>query len=106
MGLSPTIGASFLPSLTSELFGVLDRGVASLDDNRNGRPWPRPRKRGIEQLVERYDPETCRQAAREAREIVQSQEFAPNITGLFAKKCEDIERERLERRELLRRTVG
>lgn len=110
VGLPPSFGASFRTALTSEVYGVLDRGVASLGTTRNGHPWPRPRKYDIEQLVERYDEETCRQAAAEAREIVQSEDFAPNVTSLFAKKCADIaaeqEAERLSRREEIRRALA
>lgn len=93
-GTPLTVVDSFRTALTSELYGVLDRGVASCMETRNGRPWPRPRKEGIRKLVERYDEDTCRRAAKEAREIVQAQDRAPNVTGLFAKKCADIAAER------------
>lgn len=110
VGLSLPDSSLSLEAFTSELFQLLDSGVASLSDTRNGRPWPRPRKEGIHRLVERYDEETCRRAAREAREIVQSQDLAPNVTNLFAKKCADIEAEReaerLARREEIRRALA
>jgi hypothetical protein len=80
-----------------QLFQLLDSGVASVSDMRNGRPWPRPRIEGIRKLVEEYGTEVALAAAKEAREIVQSQDRAPNVTGLFAKKCADIAAEQLER---------
>lgn len=109
VGLHAVVGDSFRTALTSELYGLLDRGVASCTETRNGHPWPRPRKEGIRKLVERYDEDTCRRAANEAREIVTAQDRAPNITGLFAKKCADIEAEnaeRLKRREEIRRVLA
>lgn len=106
VGLHSFAGASFFTALTSELYGVLDRGISSLGDTRNGRSWPRPRKNEIQQLVESYDEATCRQAAKEAREIVQSQDFAPNVTNLFAKKCADIAAERESIRDTVRREFG
>jgi hypothetical protein len=106
VGLPTSFGASFRTALTSELFGVLDRGLYSLGDTRNGHSWPRPRKHAIQQLVESYDEETCRQAAKEAREIVQSQDRAPNVTGLFAKKCADVAAERESIRETVRRSLA
>jgi hypothetical protein len=41
-------------------------------------------------LVEQYPEDLCLAAAEEAREIVQSQDRAPNITNLFAKKLADL----------------
>lgn len=107
VGLSLSVGDSFRTALTSELFGVLDRGVAGVStESRNGHPWPRPRKHAIARLVERYDEETCRQAAREAREIVQAQDFAPNVTGLFEKRCKAIDADRMAKREEIRRALA
>lgn len=97
------------PSLTAlarELFQLLDSGVASCSDMRNGRPWPRPRVEGVRRLVDRFDEETCRQAAVEAREIVQSQDRAPNVTNLFAKKCGDIGAERQAIRDEIRKALA
>jgi hypothetical protein len=100
-GDSPTL--SFL---TRELFQILDSGVASLSDMRLGRPWPRPRIEDIRGLVERYDEDTCRRAAIEAREIVQSQDRAPKVTALFAKKCADIAAERESVRDEIRKALA
>ena len=100
-GDSPT-----LSSLTRELFQLLDSGVASCSDTRNGRPWPRPRIEGIRSLVEQYPEDLCRRAAVEAREIVQSQDRAPKVTALFAKKCADIAAERESRRALIREALA
>lgn len=59
-----------------------------LSENDFGRPWPSPRREIIVRLVREFDGDLCIQAAREAREIVQVQDRAPNITALFAKKLE------------------
>lgn len=106
VGLSPAEDSPTLSSLTRELFGVLDRGVSSLSGMRNGRPWPRPQIEGIRRLVEQYDEDTCRRAAGEAREIAQSQDRAPNITNLLAKKCADIAAERESVRDEIRRALA
>lgn len=105
VGLPPSVGASFRTALTSEVYGTLDRALASLGDTCNGRSWPRPRKNAIQQLVESYDEDICRQAAKEAREIVQSEDFAPNVTNLFAKKCADVAAEQLAERESIRAEI-
>lgn len=104
VGLSSTDSTLSFEAFTSELFQLLDSGVASCSDTRNGRPWPRPRKEGIRKLVEQYGTDIALAAAKEAREIVQSQDRAPNVTNLFAKKCADVAAERAER-ESIRDTV-
>lgn len=106
VGLSRSTDSPTLSLLTRELFQLLDSGVASVSDMANGRPWPRPRIEGIRKLVESYDEETCRLAAQEAREIVQSQDRAPNVTGLLAKKCADIAVERESVRAEIRRALA
>lgn len=110
MGLSLSGSSLSLEAVVRSLYQLLDSGVASCSDTPKGRPWPRPRKEGIRKLVEQYGPEIAEAAAKEAREIVQSQDFAPNVTGLLKKKCADIaaerDAERLSRREEIRRAVG
>jgi len=76
-------------SLTQEICGLLQRGLDSLGDNDNGRPWPSPRSEAVETIIAGYDPEVVRVAARETREIVQSQDRAPNVTALFKQKLSE-----------------
>ena len=69
---------------------ILRGGIDSLDVNDYGRPWPYPSRSSIARLAAKYDRDICIKAAWEAREIVQSQDRAPNITGLFEKKLRDL----------------
>jgi hypothetical protein len=69
---------------------ILKGGLDSLSPNDYGRPWPNPRRDLLANLLAQHDGDLCVQAAREVREIVQSQDRAPNITALFAKKLEDV----------------
>jgi hypothetical protein len=68
----------------------LTAGLATLSLNDHGHPWPNPRRDVIAQLLGEHDDDLCIRAAREAREIVQSQDRAPNITALFAKKVAEL----------------
>jgi len=61
-----------------------------LSDNDHGRPWPLPHRATLRRLLIEYEPDLCVRAARETREIVQAQDRAPNITGLFEKKLRDL----------------
>jgi hypothetical protein len=79
-----------LPTAQREVWQILIGGLHSLSENDFGRPWPYPVRRRLARLVSEYDAELCIRAAREAREIVQSQDRAPNITGLFEKKLRDL----------------
>jgi hypothetical protein len=88
------------------LFGVLDRAAGDCTETRHGRCWPRPRIEAVRKLVEQYDAETCQRAAKEAREIVQSQDRAPNVTALFAKKCADLTAEREEVRKAIEQSLS
>lgn len=105
VGLSLAVDSPSLSSFARELFQLLDSGVASCSDTRNGLPWPRPRVDRIRSLVEQYGTDVALTAAKEAREIVQSQDRAPNVTGLFAKKCADIAAERAAERESIRAEI-
>jgi len=78
------------PSVRSEVWTILRGGVDSLDVNDHGRPWPYPSRSSIARLTDEYDRDLCLKAAWEAREIVQSQDRAPNITALFEKKLRDL----------------
>jgi hypothetical protein len=104
-GLNNGSDSPSLSFFTRQLFQLLDSGVASVSDTRNGLPWPRPRIEGIRRLVEQYGADVALSAAKEAREIVQSQDRAPNVTGLFAKKCADIAAERMAVRDQARQSV-
>jgi hypothetical protein len=106
VGLLLTPSSLSFTAFSRSLFQLLDSGVASCSDTRNGRPWPRPRLRGIEKLVEQYGTDVAVAAAKEAREIVQSQDFAPNVTALFAKKCADVAAERDEKRRIVREALA
>jgi hypothetical protein len=106
VGLSPAVDSPTLTAFTRRLFQLLDSGVASCSDTRNGRPWPRPRIEGIRSLVEQYPEDLCLAAAREAREIVQSHDRAPNVTNLFAKKLADLQAERESVRSTIREALA
>ena len=88
-------------SVQREVFQILRGGVDSLDVNDHGRPWPYPNRAAIARLLSEYDHDLCLKAAREAREIVQAQDRAPNITGLFEKKLHDLAAVRSEVRDSL-----
>lgn len=75
---------------TLEVWQILTGGLYSLSDNDYGRPWPHPSRAAIAKSLEHYDTDLCLKAAWEAREIVQSQDRAPNITALYAKKLADL----------------
>jgi hypothetical protein len=72
------------------VWSVLQGGIDSLGLNDFGNPWPAPRGDAIARALNQHEPHLCLAAAREAREIVQSQDRAPNITGLFEKKLRDL----------------
>lgn len=84
-----------------EVWSILKGGVDSLQENDFGRPWPSPRGDAISRALAQHDPDLCIQAARQAREIVQSQDRAPNITALFEKKLRDLAAVRSTVRESL-----
>jgi len=65
-----------------------------------GRPWPNPRRNVIAQLLDQFGADICIAAAEETRRIIQNDDRAPNVTGLFAKKCADIAAERESVREI------
>lgn len=73
-----------------EVWQILIGGLHSLSLNDYGRPWPYPRRDVLARLLTEHDDDLCLKAAREAREIVTSQDRAPNITGLYAKKLADL----------------
>lgn len=77
-------------------------GLHALPENDYGRPWPYPDRRRLATLIAEHDEDHCRRAAVEAKEIVQSQGRAPNITGLFEKKLRDLAEVRSTVRESLR----
>lgn len=91
-GLSTPIAVSSpSPSPAArEVWEILKRGLDSLDLNDHGRPWPDPKRSVLAELTAEHDRDLCIKAAWEARQIVQSQDRAPNVTGLFAKKLADL----------------
>ena len=76
------------PALADQVFSILDSGVASLSENDHGRPWPGPSPSAIRDALARYGPDgaVALAVAREVREIVQAQDRAPNVSGLYAKR--------------------
>lgn len=78
------------PSVLSQVWHQLTAGLRMLSENDHGRPWPNPDRATLRRLLAEHDPDLCIQAAKDAREIVQSQDRAPNITGLFEKKLTDL----------------
>lgn len=100
-GLSSPTLAVVSSDLHAEVWQILDGGVASLPDNDHGRPWPRPNGATIARTLREHPADLCLSAAREAREIVQAQDRAPNITGLFEKKLRELAEIRSTVRESL-----
>jgi hypothetical protein len=73
-----------------EVWSILKNGIDALSLNDYGRPWPNPRRERLAALVAGYDRDLCVKAAWETREIIQSQDRAPNITRLYEKKLADL----------------
>lgn len=73
-----------------QVYTILDSGIASIDHNDYGRPWPIPNRAALKGLTATHPADLCLKAAFEAKEIVQSQDRAPNITALFEKKLADL----------------
>ena len=92
----------YLPAVQREVWQILVGGLHMLSDNDHGRPWPYPVRQRLAKLIAEFDADLCLKAAREAREIVGSQDRAPNITGLFEKKLRDL----AEVRATVRRELG
>jgi hypothetical protein len=80
--------------LAGHVRSILQGGVDSLQENDHGRPWPSPKRADIARILAELnpDPDLAERAAREAREIVQSQDRAPNIAGLYAQQLEKAKR--------------
>lgn len=99
------------PSLVvvDRIYSILDGGLASLDANPYGRPWPLPNRTAIARTLNEHPEDLCLKAAREAREIVQAQDRAPNITALFEKKLRDLLAEQNEHEQVrgaIRESMG
>lgn len=92
----------YLPSVQREVWQILVGALHSLSENDHGRPWPYPVRQRLARLTAEHDADLCLKAAREAREIVQAQDRAPNITGLFEKKLRDRAEARRTVRDSLR----
>lgn len=90
------------PTLQRTVWQILVGGIHSLSDNDYGRPWPYPRRDRLAALLAQHPDDLCIQAARQAREIVQSQDRAPNITALFEKKLTEL----AGARQVVRESLG
>ncbi len=73
-----------------EVWHHLTAGLRMLSPNDHGRDWPNPKRSAICAALAEHPDDLCISAAREAREIVQSQGRAPNITALFEKKLAEL----------------
>ena len=85
--------------IEEKIWLTLLSGLHSLSENDRGRPWPNPSRRALKRLLSEHPADLCLRAARETKEIVQSQDRAPNITGLFEKKLRELAEVRSEVRE-------
>lgn len=94
------------PAVQWEVWQILKGALDSLGPNDFGRPWPNPRRDVLADLLAEYPADLCITAARETREIVQSQDRAPNVTSLFAKKCADLAVRRLAIRDEVRKALA
>lgn len=72
--------------VTRRVCSILQGGLDGLSHNDRGRPWPAPKQASIARLVAECDPGLAEIVARDVREIVQSQDRAPNVTALFEQK--------------------
>ena len=85
-----------------EVWHHLTAGLGALSLNDQGRRWPNPDRATLRRLLATHDADLCTRAAREAREIVMSQDRAPNITALFEKKLAEL----AEVRSVVRESIG
>jgi hypothetical protein len=84
---SPPLSPTPQPNdLAIRVCSILQGGIDGLSDNDHGRMWPAPKRPTIDRLVAECDPALAEQVARDVREIVQSQDRAPNVTALFEQK--------------------
>jgi hypothetical protein len=102
---SPSPSFPHRPTVRREVWQILVGGLHSLSENDEGRPWPYPRRDRLAALLAEHDADLCIRAAQEAREIVQSQDRAPNITALFEKKLAEAAEVRSTVRESLERAA-
>lgn len=84
-GRPTTTGHDTRAQLAEHVRGILERGVFSLSENDRGRPWPAPTRAAILRVLIEHDPDAAlaERVAWEAREIVQAQDRAPNVAGLY-----------------------
>lgn len=85
-----------------EVWHHLTAGLRMIPLNDFGRDWPLPRRDRIAVALAEHPDDLCVQAARQAREIVQAQDRAPNITALFEKKLGEL----AEARRVVRESLG
>jgi hypothetical protein len=72
--------------LAAHVCRIIQGGLDTVSDNDHGRPWPAPKRPTIVRLVADCEPGLVERVARDVREIVQSQDRAPNVTALFEQK--------------------
>jgi hypothetical protein len=90
--------------LPNRICSILQGGLNTLDENDFGREWPTPKLGTIASLVADVDPEFAIEVAEEVRRIVQAQDRAPNITGLYEQKFTEAKRENV--REVIAESLG
>jgi len=88
---SYSLGVSSESPLLRQVWQILLGALHAISDNDYGRPWPYPERSRLAKLIAGADEELVIIAAKEAREIVQGQDRAPSITGLFEKKLRDLQ---------------
>lgn len=86
-----SLGVSSDSPLLRQVWQILLGALHAISDNDYGRPWPYPERSRLARLIAGVDEELVIAAAREARSIVQGQDRAPSITGLFEKKLTDLQ---------------
>lgn len=94
-------GLSAESPIQRQVWHQLTAGLHALSENDYGRPWPYPNRRRLAELLAAHDDDLCLKVAQQVREIVISQDRAPNITGLFEKKLRELAEVRTIVRESL-----
>lgn len=85
-GNRPSPRAEDNPNLSEQVWSILKGGVDSLAENDHGRPWPDPSLGKLALAIGATEPEVALRVAKEVREIVQSQDRAPNVTALYEQR--------------------
>lgn len=90
-------------NLVGKVCSILQGGIDALPENDFGRPWPAAKSAEVARAIQaaKAPEDIVLRAAREAREIVQSEDRAPNISSLFAKKLQDLAERAADVREAI-----